>query len=279
MIKTLITADSNCYLPPELFPEEIPLIQAGIKTEGGSFRESYEISSENLIEYAEEKGEIPQIICPSVEDYRGFFQKHLKNAQSLCHLCCGTNVRESFFNAKKAAESFKNVYVADSRQIGGGMLFQMMEAVKLAGEGFSPEFIARAIDELDSHINSTYTAKDTAWGRKMGIISRNLSTAMDFFCLAPLVTVKKGGIKFGMVFKSEYEYYRSYIAKVLKNKKNIDRSLLIISVPKPYTKRIERYKAETAKYVGFERIAVTDISAKVVCRLGEESMGLHFLTI
>lgn len=279
MIKTLITADSNCYLPPELFSGEIPLIQAEIKTHSGTFRESFEISSENLIEYAEEREEIPQLICPSVEDYRGFFLKHLKNVQSITHLCCGTNVRESFFNAKKAAESLKNVYVADSGQIGGGMLFQMMEAVKLAAEGFSPEFIIRAVDELGRHINSTYTAKDTSWSRRMGVISRNLSTAMDFFCLAPLVTVKNGEIKFGTVFKSDYEYYRSYIAKILKNKKNIDRSLLVISCPKPYVKKIESYKSEIAKYMDFERIAVTDISARVVCRLGEESMGLHFLTL
>ncbi|HBH95275.1 MAG TPA: hypothetical protein DDX91_05945, partial [Ruminococcaceae bacterium] len=219
------------------------------------------------------------LICPTVEDYRGFFHKHLKNAQSICHLCCGTNVRDSFYNAQKAAETIKNVYVADSKQIGGGMLFQVEQAIRLAGEGFSPEFIIKSIDELDHHINSTYTAKDTSWGRRLGIVSRNLSTAMDFFCLAPLVTVKNGGIKFGAVIRSDHEYYRNYIAKILKNKRNIDRSLLIISCPKPYTKRLDRYKAEVAKYVRFDRIVVTDISAKVVCRLGEESMGLHFLTL
>ena len=279
MIKTLITADSNCYLPPEMIFEEIPVIQAEIKTEHGSFRESYEISSESLIEYVERTGKIPQLICPSVEDYRSFFLKHLNNAQSICHLCCGTNVKDSFYNAKKAAEPLKNVCVADSKQIGGGMLFQMAQAIKLAKEGFSPEFIIRSIDELDRHINSTYTAKDTSWGRRLGIISRNLSTAMDFFCLAPLITVKNGGIKFGAVIGSDREYYRNYIAKILKNKKNIDNSLLVISCPRPYAKRIERYKAEVAKYVSFNRIVVTDISAKVVCRLGEESMGLHFLTL
>lgn len=279
MIKTLITADSNCYLPPEIFSEEIPVIQAMIKTEHGFFRESYEISSENLIEYAEQVGKIPQIICPTVEEYRGFFQKHLNNAQSICHLCCGTNVRDSFYNAKKAAETLKNVYVADSKQIGGGMLFQVEQAVRLAKEGFSPEFIIKSIDELDQHINSTYTAKDTSWGRSMGLVSRNLSTAMDFFCLAPLITVKNGSIKRGTVIKSDHEYYRNYIAKILRNKKNIDKSLLIISCPKPYTKRIERYKAEVTKYVSFDRIAITDISAKLVCRLGDESMGLHFLTL
>lgn len=278
MIKTLITADSNCYLPPEIFSEEIPVIQAEIETEHGRFRESYEISSENLIEYAEEKGKVPQLICPSVEDYRGFFLKHLKNAQSICHLCCGVNVKNSFNNAKKAAQTLKNVYVADSKQIGGGMLIQMAQAIKLAKEGFSPEFIIKSIDELDSHINSTYTAKDTSWSRRMGFIPHNVSTAMDFFCLAPLITVKNGGVKYGLVLQSDYEYYRNYISKVLRNKKNIDRSLLIISCPKPYVKRIERYKAEVAKYVSFDRIVVTDMSARMVCRLGEESMGLIFLT-
>lgn len=279
MIKTLITSDSNCYLPSELFPSKIPVIQAEIKTDKGSFRESFEISSENLLEYAEQTGKIPRLECPAVEDYRRFFLKHLENAQSICHLCCGINVKDSFYNAKKAAQSLKNVYVADAKQIGGGMLFQVAQAIRLAEEGFSPEFIIRSIDELDSHIYSSYTAKDTSWGRRMGVIPKNLSIAMDFFGLAPLVTVKNGGIKFGAVIKSDHEYYRNYIAKTLRNKRDVDKSLLIISCPKPYAKRIERYKAEIAKYARFKQIAVTDLSAKLVCKLGEDSIGLHFLTL
>ncbi len=279
MIKTLITADSNCYFPPEIFPYDVPVIQAEIKTDFGSFRESYEISSENIIEYAEQAGKNPTLVCPSAEDYRGFFSKHLKNAQSICHLCCGLNIKDSYYNAKKAAQAMKNVYVADSKQIGAGLLFQVAQAVKLAREGFSPEFIIKAIDELNSRINSTYSARDTQWARQMGVIPRNLSLALDFFGIAPMVTVKNGGIIHGAVFLNGQEYYRRYIAKILKNKNNIDRSLLIISCPKPYIKQVERYKEEVAKYVEFERVALTDMSAKLVCTFGEDSFGLHFLNL
>ncbi len=278
MNKTIITADSNCYFPPELFSDEIPVIQAEIKTDFGSFRESFEIVSENIIEYAERMGKAPDLVCPSVEDYRKFFLKHLKNARSICHLCCGTNIRDSYYNAKKAADSLNNVYVADSKQIGGGMLFQVMQAARLANEGFSPEFIIKSIDELDGHINSTYAASDTSWSRSLGKIPHDLSIALDFFGIAPTVTVRRGGIISGSVFKNGDEYYKRYIRKILKNKKNIDSSMLIISCPNPYSSKISQYKEEIAKYVKFERIAVTDISAKFICRLGEESLGLHFLT-
>lgn len=278
MIKTLITADSNCYFPSELFSEEVPVIQAEIKTSSGSFRESFEIVSENILEYASRTGTTPKLICPSAEDYKRFFQTHLNNAQNICHLCCGSQIREDCYkNAAEAAQSIKNVYVADSRQVGGGMLFQVMQAVRLAREGFSPEFIIKGINELDGHINSTYAAKDTSWGRSLGRVPHNLSMALDFFGIAPTVTVRNGGIISGAVFKNGEEYYKRYIRKMLKNKKNIDTSTLIISCPTPYSRRISKYKEEIEKYIKFDRIAVTDISAKFICRLGEDALGLHFL--
>lgn len=277
MIKTLITADSNCYFPSDLFPEEIPLIQAEIKTNSGSFRESFEIVSENILEYASRTGKTPKLVCPSVEDYKNFFRLHLKNAQSICHLCCGSEIRDCYKSAFEAAKDMENVYVADSKQVGGGMLFQVMQAVRLAKEGFSPEFIIKGIDELDKHINSTYAAEDTSWGRFLGRVPHSLSLALDFFEIAPTVTIRNGGIIAGAVFKNGEEFYKRYIRKMLRNKKNIDTSTLIISCPTPYSREISRYKKEIEKYVRFDKISVTDISAKFICRLGENALGLHFL--
>lgn len=276
MNKTIITSDSTCFIPPRLISDEVPLIQAEIKTESGLFRESYEISSENIIEYARQAGHAPQLICPSEEDYRRFFTKQLKKAPCICHLCCGLS-RNSYLNAKKAAANLKNVFVADSMQIGGGMLFQIIQGVKLASEGFSPEFIIKSISELDSHINSTYVSRDTSCAGQLGLVSKKLASLLDFLEIAPTITIRNGGVISGAVFKNGHRYYEMYIKKMLKNKKNIDSSILVISCPTPFGNDIERFKKEVAKYVDFEQIVVTDVPARFACRLGEEALGLHFL--
>lgn len=278
MKKTLITADANCYFPPELFSDNVPVIQSEIKTDSGLFRESYEISSENILEYIKRKKAAPQLISPTPEQYRSFFEKGLKRADTVCHLCCGSNIRDSYRNACEAASVMKNVFVADSKQVGGGMLFQVVQAVNLAEEGFSPEFIIRSIDELDKHINSTYVSADSGWLSYLGRIPQELSTVLELLELSPTVTVRNGGIISGAVFRNGKDYYKMYIKKILKNKKNIDDSVLIISCPGIYNKNIEKYKNEVAKYVDFKKIVITDISTKFVCRLGENSLGLHFLT-
>lgn len=279
MNKTLITADSTCFIPPELISEEVPVIQAEIKTKSGSFRENYEITSENILEYAKRERKVPETVCPSVEDYTLFFEQQLKKTSCICHLCCCANIRSSYANAKKAAENFKNVYVADSMQIGGGMLFQIAQAVKLASEGFSPEFIIKSIDELDKHINSTYASKSAYWIGYLNLVSRNLSAALDLLQIAPTITVRNGAAISGAVFKNGREYSERYIRKMLKGKKNIDSSILIISCPKPFGRDIEKYKKEVRKYVSFEKIVFTDIPIRYTCRLGDESLGLHFLNI
>ncbi len=172
----------------------------------------------------------------------------------------------------------KNVFVADSKQVGGGMLFQLLQALKLSEEGFSPEFIIKSIDELDKHINSTYVCADSNWLSYLGRIPQELATFMELFEMSPTITVRNGGVIAGSVFRRGKDYYKMYIRKILKNSKNIDNSVLIISVPGIYNKNIEKYKAEVAKYVNFKQVAITDISTKFVCRLGENSLGLHFLT-
>lgn len=279
MNKTLITADSTCYMPPELIPEEVPVIQAEVKTKNGRFRESYEITSENIIEYAKRERKAPELIFPSEEDYGKFFSKHLKKASSICHLCCGANIRNSYASAKKAASEFKNVFVADSRQVGGGMLFQIAQAVRLASEGFSPEFIIKSIDELDKHINSTYVSKSAYWMGYLGIIPKELSSILDLLEISPTVTVKNGAVISGAVFKQGRDYFESYIRKMLKGKNNIDNSILVVSCTKPFGKNIQRFRREISKYAGFDKTVFTDIPTRFACRLGEDSVGLHFLNI
>lgn len=277
MNKTLITADSTCYIPPELVSGEVPVIQAEVKTKSGSFRESYEITSENILEYAGRERKAPELVCPSSEDYEKFFLKHLKNTPCICHLCCAANIRTSYYNALKAAEKLKNVFVADSRQVGGGMLFQISQAARLAAEGFSPEFIIKSIDELDRHINSSYASKNAFWLGWLNLAPKALSSALDLFEISPTLTVRSGSVISGAVFKNGREYFESYIRKMLKGSKNIDKSIMVVSCPKPFGKAIERYRREIEKYIRFDRIVFTDIPVRFACRLGDESLGLHFL--
>lgn len=279
MNKTLITADSTCFIPSELIYGEVPVIQAEVKTKSGCFRESSEITSENILEYAQRERKVPEMICPAVEDYALFFERQLKKASCICHLCCCANIRNSYANAKKAAERFKNVYVADSKQIGGGMLFQIAQASRLASEGFSPEFIIKSIDELDGHINSTYASKNASSVGRLNLIPKNFAAILDLLEIAPTITVRNGSMISGAVFKNGHEYSEKYIKKMLKGKNNIDKATLIISCPKPFGKNIEKYKKEVRKYVSFEKILFTDIPIRFACRLGDESLGLHFLNI
>lgn len=277
MKKTLITADSTCYIPAELIPEGIPVIQADIKTKSGFFREGYEVISKNILEYSKRERKPPEVIPPSADDYAVFFKEQLKNAPSVCHLCCHAGSKKSYENAKRAAEKLKNVYVADSQQIGGGMLFQIMQAVRLANEGFSPEFIIKSMGELDGHINSTYASKNALWLSRLKLAPEGLIILMEMLGIAPTVTVRSGNIISGAVFKRGHEYFEMYIRKMLKGKKNIDKSVLILSCPNPFEKNMERFRKEVRKYVKFEKIVVTDIPVRFACRLGEESFGLHFL--
>lgn len=279
MNKTLITADSTCYIPPELVPEEVPVIQAEVKTKNGRFRESYEITSENIIEYAKRERRVPQLIFPSEEEYENFFAKHLEKASSLCHLCCAANIRDSYVSAKKAASKFKNVFVADSRQVGGGMLFQIEQAARLASEGFSPEFIIKSIDELDRHINSTYVSKSAHWMGYLNIIPKGFSSFLDIMEISPTVTVRSGAMISGAVFRRGRDYYESYIRKMLKGKNNIDNNILVVSCAKPFGKNIQNFKREIGKYAEFKKTVFTDIPTRFACRLGEDSVGLHFLNI
>ena len=278
MTKTLITTDSACCIPLGFFSEDIPVIQADVKTKSGSFRESREITSENVLEYAKRERKAPELVCPSVEDYEKFFSEHLKKASSICHLSCAAGIRNSYSNALKAASGLKNVFVADSKQIGGGMLLQLSQAVRLADEGFSPEFIIKSIDELNPHIIGGYVSKNASWLGYLKLVPITLSLALDFVGILPTLTVKNGSPVSGAIFKKGCEYFEGYIKKMLGKAKHLDKSIIIVSCPGPFGKTIERYRYEIEKYADFDRVVFTDIPAELTCRLGEESLGIHFLS-
>lgn len=158
------------------------------------------------------------------------------------------------------------------------MLFQIAQAVRLASEGFSPEFIIKSIDELDKHINSTYVSKNAYWMGYFNIIPKGVSSLLELLEISPTITVRGGTMISGAVFRhGRRDYIESYIRKMLKGKNNIDRKILVVSCPKPFGKNIQKLKKEIGKYAEFKKTVFTDIPTGFACRLGEDAIGLHFL--
>ena len=74
-----ITADCVCDLPDEYIKaRDIDLLYFYIITETGRFRDGFEVTSGNILEYMERGGKKAETHEPPSAEYKEFFEKNLK---------------------------------------------------------------------------------------------------------------------------------------------------------------------------------------------------------
>lgn len=276
--KVIVTADSACDIPKEYIAKlNLPVIRSCIRTKGGVFLEGEEITTENVVEYAESTHFEPQIIPPSVEQYREFFEKALEKAPSVCHFSISSKLSRAFCNATEAALSLKNVFIIDSLQISAGIAFQVIQAAQLAAEGFDVPFIKKASAELQGKICGGFYAPDSEYRRKMKLTSQSSASMAELMGLTPVLRVKSGMVKKFLAAHGKCGSFKGIIKKEFGSRKNPDTELLFISCVNPNTIDIGKLKAEIEKYYSFSRICVTEVSPKVAVNMGPKVIGLHYL--
>ena len=277
--KVIITADAACALPAELLEKwNVRIIYSSIKTSGGTFLEEAEISSENAVEYTKTTRSEPQLIYPNVKEYRDFFEKALGECPAVCHFSCSSKLGIAFHSAVEASLTLSGVHIIDSFQLSTGIGFQVLQAARLAAEGFDVPFIRKASAELQPKISVSFAAPDYECGRIAGTVSPFFVSFMEVFGLSPLATVKNGRINAALFHTKKTDFWKKYIKKEFGAGKKIDTELLFICCCNPNSFPIEKIKAEAAKYISFKRIIPVKMSPKIAFKLGTAAFGLHYLT-
>lgn len=283
MKKIGITTDCVCDLPEEYMKvNDVGVVYFYITTGTGRFRDGYEIDSANLIEYLESGGEKAETCAPAPEEYKSFFEKHLKKYEEIIHISITDKISMSYQNAVKATEIMgeegKRVHVVDSEHLSTGMGHIVINAVDMRDGGSSVSEILDGAEQLKRRVSTSFIAKNADYLYRNGKVSKTVRDICSSFMVHPVLTLKNGKMTLKTVQIGNYDNsVKRYIRQELRNNKKINKRRLFITHVGCTVKKISEAKAEVNRLCDFEEVIVTKASATVSSNCGEGTIGVLYI--
>ncbi len=278
-----ITTECTADLPAEILEEfGIDVIYYDMETDKGLFRDTIEVSPDDVIEYMSDGSKKLQGVVPNANDYRAFFERNLKKADEIIHICVSKDIAKAYDSATLALTKLGmdagKVHIVDSKSLSSGQGFVTLKAAMLRDEGRTVTGITQGIEELIPRINTSFMVKSADYLYYNGKVSKTVMNICRTFRVHPVLTVKDGKLIAKSVFIGNYDrVYRSYIKFVLKRAKNIDKGTAFLTHSGCPHEMIEKIRLMTEEKVGFENLMVNRASATISCNCGPLSFGIIFL--
>ncbi|MGN1415510.1 MAG: DegV family protein [Oscillospiraceae bacterium] len=283
MKKIGISTDCVCDLPDEFYKlHGIEIVYFYITTETGRFRDGYEISSGNVIEYLESGGKKAETNAPEPEEYEIFFEKNLEKYDEIVHISISGLVSNSCRNAaaalEKMGEKGRRVHVVDSCHLSTGMGHMVIKAVELRDAGKSAQEIAEEVYQMKDRVSSTFITMDADYLYRNGKTSKLVSKLCTTFSLHPVLTLKDGRISLKTIKVGRYDKAMlRYVRGELRINRRINKRRLFITYAGCSVKTVSNIRAEVEKLCRFDEIIVTKASATVSGNCGPGTLGVLFV--
>ena len=271
----LISADSSCDIAAEWRKRyDIRVIHHQLQTDEGVFEDRQEIDSDELSTYLEDDTKSAKSLTPDAKTFEAYFTEQLQDGDSLLHITISHQASPSYAAAKEAEQSFSNVCVYDSGDMSGGAGVFVLLAAQLAEKGHSLEEILAALTNFKQETCSTYVLRGTEYLRRGGRMSSFLSAMLTAFLLHPVIVMKNDRINYRVSWSARYR--ENFIRRTLKNRKEIDTSLLVISYAGLTEEELAWLREEVERYVHFDRVYVLLSACAVTANVGPGTFGLVF---
>ncbi len=277
-ISLMITTDSVCDLPESLVNEfGISVCPYYVCTDDGRFLDELELRADELLMHISE-GHHGFSKAPEVEDYEQFFADNLTVAQNVIHITMAKHVSEGYQNAFEAAKSFENVTVLDSGHLSSSMGLIVLYAASMAENHVSKAEIVKTVKTLRNYISSAFIIDKTNMMFRAGRISRRIQVLCDALLLHPIVVLRRSKLSVtGMAAGDFSRMAKSYVRRVFRSVRGIDRRILFITYAGLDEQKLEFIQALVRQHCSFERIYVQKASSAIASNCGPGTFGLLFI--
>ena len=277
--KVCITTDSICDLPEEILERyQIRVMNLYIRTDQGRFADTKEIDVDSIKSRLErQEGDIVPD-GTTVKEFEEFFADALTEAEEVIHISMAKYSGEAYSKAVAASQSFDHVQVVDSGHVSCGQGLLVLKAARKMAEGATKEQLLSYIDIQKNQIVSTILLPNARVIFLHGYMNRLMMKFCEKFSLRPVLATKQNGMKFVSMRRGRIERaWKGFIHSELRNKKNIDRELLVINHTGCSVKQMAFFRQEVEKEMPFEKMIVEKASVSTTCSAGLHVVGMAFM--
>lgn len=224
-----ISADSTCDLPRDVLVKEgITLAPLAVLVDDEIRHDRVDITPEQVFA-AVEGGRQVHSGAVNQAEYEALFRRLLEKGDAVIHICIGSHFSACYQNACAAARRVGNVYVVDSRNLFSGSGFQVLDACRMAREGYAAEEIVRALEDGRDRIACTFIVSGVDYLYRGGRVTGLEAVGVKVLQIRPSIELKNGEMKPGKKYRGNFARCAlHYVADQLTDPETIDDSLVFL---------------------------------------------------
>ena len=274
-----ITSDSTCDLGHLVAERNIGILPLQVNLDADSYHDGVDITPQDIFDFVAEKKILPKTSAPSIGDYEEFFAKELQGYDTLLHFNISAKSSGSYNMAKQAAESFGGkVYVVDSMALSSGQGLLVMKAADLRDEGKSAAEIVAAVEEICTHINTSFIPDSLDYLHKGGRVSGMVKLAAGLFKIHPLIMMDNGQLVPGKKYKGKMTVIiKQYIEDLCNMYPNYDKTRCFITHSSADPELVQAAKEKVQELFTFDEIIETVAGSIVTSHCGRNTLGVLFV--
>lgn len=277
-MKIAITCDSVCDLSQELIKQNnISILPISIILGDETFSDGVNINSQKIFDYVTKNKQLPKTSAINEFQYAEFFKEHLDGVDALIHFTISSDMSSCFNNAKKAANTLKNVYVIDSRNLSTGVGLQVLYACMLRDKGEKPENIVKKVEARKQFVQASFVVERLDYLYKGGRCSALQLLGANLLKIRPSIIVKNGKMDVHKKYRGKMkDVVKDYVKDTLNEFNTYDKSICFITYSSATEDMVEAAKSTLKEFANFENVYITTAGATVTSHCGENTLGILY---
>ncbi|MGA9286724.1 MAG: DegV family protein [Anaerobacillus sp.] len=154
-----IVTDSTAYIPEKLRNEyEVTMVPLSVIFDHEAYLEEEEIQAEDFFEKVKTQNELPKTSQPSIGSFVTAFEELAKTHEEIITITLSSGISGTFQSAHSAGKMIEgvNCYVFDSEISCMMQGFYVLEAARMAQEGYKSDRILERLNEIKAQGSNAY---------------------------------------------------------------------------------------------------------------------------
>ena len=276
-MRIAISAESTVDLTKELLEKyDIKTIPFTV-TLGDETCLDGEITSDEIIQFANEKKILPKTSAINQFQYDEYFSELLKEYDAVVHFSLSSALSSACNNAKCSAKNFKNVYVVDTESLSTGIGLLAIYARKLANESVAPEEIYNKCLARTKSVQASFVLKRLDFLYKGGRCSALAYFGANLLKIHPQIIVSNGKMISAKKYLGKFDYVvKQYCKDVLEQFDTPDLSQAFVTYTTA-SDTVINTAVEALKDRGFKNIDITRAGGTITSHCGEDCLGILYI--
>lgn len=162
-MKTAVLTDSTAYIPDHLIEEKnIYVAPLSVTFGQDTYREFYDITTEEFYEKVKAEKDLPKTSQPSVSEFTTKYEEIAKEHDAVISVHLSSGISGTYQAAVSAGSMIEgvDVYPFDSEISALAQGFYVLRAADLAAEGKTPEEILQELRTMKENMNAYFMVDD-----------------------------------------------------------------------------------------------------------------------